>query len=129
MNERGRTNPPRRSSSSDAPIDAKNLRVFDAETAAEMDTKLAIFVDSVIAEQRGRNLELNVAVRLDAVTRLTAPIMASLIAALRRLRETGGDLIIVTRRADLRASLDVTGLYKVFRLVEALEAVDALHSS
>ncbi|MBV8150761.1 MAG: STAS domain-containing protein [Candidatus Eremiobacteraeota bacterium] len=58
-------------------------------------------------------------VGLDQLTVLDATLLSALIAGLRRVREVGGTVRLHVTRPELRRTLDVTGLDKVFELVTA----------
>ncbi len=92
-------------------------RYFDFGAHTDGSVALAAFVGLALTAERDASAPAAIAVGLDGVTKLEAPVMAALIAALRRVRETGGTLALVTRRDDIRASLRATGLDRVFNVV------------
>jgi anti-anti-sigma factor len=55
-------------------------------------------------------------VDLDAVDQVDSQLLAALVLALKRLERDGGDLVIVSRRADVRRLLGATGLDRVLLL-------------
>jgi anti-sigma B factor antagonist len=56
---------------------------------------------------------------LDAVDTLDHQIVRGLIALLRRVRASGGELALRSNRADVARTLSVTGLDRVFTIDEA----------
>ncbi len=66
----------------------------------------------VAAVARGRR----VMVDLDAMPVLDNPALRGLIMMLRRVREAGGELILKVTRADLRSTLALTALDRVFEV-------------
>lgn len=66
-----------------------------------------------------------VAVDLDAITVLDSAAMRRLITLLRRTREHGGELRLITARADIRRSLAVTALDKIFHVAAPAPEVAA----
>jgi anti-anti-sigma regulatory factor len=73
------------------------------------------------AAKRGRRALIDI----DMVPVLDSPIIACLISTLRDIREVGGEMAIGVARPNLLMTLKVTGLEKVFTLVEPpLEAAE-----
>jgi anti-anti-sigma factor len=58
-----------------------------------------------------------VTIELDAVSRLEAPLIATLIKISRKARENGTEVRLVTTRATIRATLRATGLDQLFHMV------------
>jgi len=63
-----------------------------------------------------------VVLALDALKTLDATMIRQLIRLLRRVRELGADLTLLVSRPDIRRTLRVTALDKVFRIVSKVEA-------
>jgi anti-anti-sigma regulatory factor len=99
-------------------------RYFDFGAHADGRNALAAFV-TLALDASDAELLPAVAVGLDGVAKLEAPVMAALIASLRRLREAGGSLALVTRRDEIRGSLRATGLDRVFTVVTGMGELES----
>ena len=66
-----------------------------------------------------------VSIRLDGLRSLDVAAMRQLIKLLRRSRERGGDIELLSERSDILRSLRVTALDKVFRVGSPAVAVAA----
>lgn len=69
--------------------------------------------------------EKTVSVDLDGIAALDSAAMRHLITLLRRTRERGGEIGLITGRADILRSLQVTALDKIFHVAAPLPQVAA----
>jgi anti-anti-sigma factor len=61
--------------------------------------------------------EKTLTIALDGLAAVDATAMGSLIVALRRMRESGGNVVLHVTRPELLAELAVSGLDRVFKIV------------
>jgi anti-sigma B factor antagonist len=90
---------------------------IDVATAPQLRERL----HGVIAEGRA-----TVVLDLLGVTFLDSTALGVLVGALKRCRELGGELHVVVADARIKKIFEITGLNKVFPLVDALSDVGAL---
>jgi len=69
--------------------------------------------------------QATVILNLLSVTFLDSTALGVLVGALKRCREHGGELHIVVTDARIRKIFEITGLDKIFRIVETLSQVGA----
>jgi anti-sigma B factor antagonist len=69
--------------------------------------------------------QATVVLDLLGVTFLDSTALGVLVGALKRCRESGGELHVVVTDARIRKIFEITGLHKVFPIVDALSEVGA----
>ncbi len=71
----------------------------------------------------------NVVVDLQGVDFLDSTGLGVLVAGLKRVRQYGGDLSLVCTREHILKILDITGLVKVLKVYDSVEAATAVEAS
>jgi len=89
---------------------------IDVATAPQLQESL----HALIAQGRS-----SLVIDLLAVTFLDSTALGVLVGALKRCREQGGDLQLVMADARIMKIFEITGLHKVFPMVDALSEVSA----